>query len=204
MKQYDKRVSVEPTSTPLLVQGLTSGATPVTPSTITAIQTTPGKPVMSGTPTCSEAALSAGTGAADTGSTSLQPQIHVEVQTVINSTGCNAHVGELLLDTWVAYSTFAGEHGTLPARLEDIGPDELTRFVVHARSVQTDIDALLTMLTMLGTLLVYAGHNPRVLAVLTTAVRRMRVQNAPNGKRAYERRLAEPASGPYTDSGNEV
>jgi hypothetical protein len=113
-------------------------------------------------------------------------------------------VGGRLLDAWDAYSTFATEHGTLPARLEGITPAQLTRFVVHARSVQEDINGLLMMLTMLGTLLMQAGHHPRVLAALTTAVRRIRVQNARNGKYAYGREFVPPASGPHVDSGNEV
>jgi hypothetical protein len=60
------------------------------------------------------------------------------------------------------------------------------------------------MLTMLGTLLKHAGHNPRVLAALTAAVRRIRVQNARNGKYAYAREFVQPASGPQADPGNEV
>ncbi len=210
MKQHDNRLSVELASTPLPIQGLASGATPATsatsatPSSISAIQTASGIPVMSGTSPCSGAAVSAGIDAADTSSTSLQPQIHAEVRNVINGIGCNAHVGGRLLDAWDAYSTFAAEHGTLPARLEGIDPVELTRFVVHARSVQEDINALLMTLTMLGTLLMHAGHHPRVLAALTAAVRRIRVQNARNGKYAYGSEFVPPASGPHVDSGSEV
>lgn len=188
MNPFDTRIATDPAP----------GASPMPPHThdmINALSTTSRVSVVPEMPAYPDTQSPVDTGAASTGSPLLSSQALAQIKTVISGTGCNQHTGDRLLDAWTAYCTFAAEYGTLPARLEDISPADLTRFVAHARSVQGDIDALLMMLTMLGSLLLRAGNNPTVLAALMAAVRRMRVKNTSSGKYAYVKKSVAPPVG---------
>jgi hypothetical protein len=203
MKRRDKQMFIAPASMPLPMQGLPSSVAPTTPATLCQVSAAGAPPGTHGKLTCSETALSGGSGGTDAGPTSQQSQIDIQVRTATADIACNTHTEGLLLEAWTAYRTFTERRGTLPARLEDISPADLARFVAHARSAQQNIDALLMMLTMLGSLLVHAGYNRRVLATLTAAVRRKRVQNARNGKYSHEKRLVEPHARGRANSENE-
>ncbi len=159
-------------------------------------------PETHGTPAFSHAAFTNGSSGADTGQASQQSAIDVEVSTVIAGIGCNARTGQLMLDAWRAYRSFADPRGTLPARLAGITPADLTRFVAQARRTQEDADELLMMLTMLGGL--HGGHDRGVTSALIAAARRirMRMRNASNGKYNHENRLVEPLPEAHTDAGN--
>jgi hypothetical protein len=119
--------------------------------------------------------------------------LYTQLGTVIAGIGCNQHTSALLLDAWGNLGAFLEQSGTLPERLEQIGPQELAQFSAHCRSTATDVDALHTMFGMLRQLLVHAGlHWPSVAALTAPAVR-SRVANSPNGKYVIKRRLVEPA-----------
>jgi hypothetical protein len=159
MKRRDKQMFIAPASMPLPMQGLPSSVAPTTPATLCKVSAAGAPPGTHGKLTCSETALSGGSGGTDAGPTSQQSQIDIQVRTATADIACNTHTEGLLLEAWTAYRTFTERRGTLPARLEDISPADLARFVAHARSAQQNIDALLMMLTMLGSLLVHAGYN---------------------------------------------
>jgi hypothetical protein len=111
MKRRDKQMFIAPASMPLPMQGLPSSVAPTTPATLCKVSAAGAPPGTHGKLTCSETALSGGSGGTDAGPTSQQSQIDIQVRTATADIACNTHTEGLLLEAWTAYRTFTERRG---------------------------------------------------------------------------------------------